>query len=111
MLRVGARQEPGSSGHRKRLSRLRRRAEPEVLAAYEQGRISARKADELLYLSPAAQRQKISNLVAGQDELARRSKIAAQVIKAHIETGRRDLVGLKQDLIRALCSATTSSHA
>jgi len=43
-----------SPGTRKRLSRIRRRAIPQVREAYENGQISAKRADLLLYL-PAEQ--------------------------------------------------------
>jgi hypothetical protein len=49
-----------SEGHRKRLSRIRRRAAKEVQEAFLAGHISARKADVLLYLEPEQQRLEIA---------------------------------------------------
>jgi hypothetical protein len=111
MHRAGARQEPGSPGHRKRLERIGRRADPSVKNALQNGFISARKADELLYLPPEIQQQKISDLLAEQTELARRGKLAVRVIKAHIDAGRHDLAGLGKDLLRELSTSSIESHA
>jgi hypothetical protein len=41
-----------SKGTRKRISRIMRRADPSVREAYQNGQLSARKADQLLYLEP-----------------------------------------------------------
>ena len=38
-----------SAGQKKRLSRIARRATPEVQKAFAEGRISARRADQLLF--------------------------------------------------------------
>ena len=110
MLRVGARQEPGSAGHRKRLSRIVRRATPEVQRAFAEGRISARRADQLLYLEPTQQLAELGRILAAQEESKRRSRIAALVIREYVQAGRRDLVSLKRDLQLALSSPTTSTH-
>lgn len=94
-----------SKGTKKRLSRIRRRAIPEVLEAFEAGKISARRADTLLCLQPDEQRAQLNALLAEQALIARRSRIAAQVIKAHVSSGRRDLTALRQDLRLALSRA------
>jgi hypothetical protein len=100
-----------SVGQKKRLSRIARRAEPEVRAAFEAGKISARRADTLLYLEPAQQLAELTRLLAVQEEAARRSRIVASIIKAHVAAGRRDLVVLDKELRTTLSSATIKSHA
>jgi len=84
--------------------RIRRRAAPEIQAAYQQGLISARRADTLLYLSAEDQRTQLNRLLAEKADMVRRSKLAAEVIKKHITAGRRDLVALRDDLRKALSS-------
>jgi hypothetical protein len=93
-----------SEGTRKRISRIMRRADPSVREALQNGQISARKADQLLYLEPAEQRDAIARILAKREALARRSKLAAAVIKAHVAAGRRDLASLRRDLQLALAS-------
>ena len=66
--------------------------------------ISARKADQLLYLPAEQQRAELARILSAQEDLARRSRIATQVIKAHVDSGRRDLAALREDLRTALCS-------
>jgi formylglycine-generating enzyme len=44
-------------------------------------------ADTLLYLPPEEQRAQLNALLAEQADIARRSRIAAEVIKAHIKGG------------------------
>ena len=56
----------------------------------------------MLYLEPERQRAELESLLAVQEEVQRRSKIAAQIIKAHVDAGRRDLVALREDLRIAL---------
>jgi len=83
---------------------------PEVLAAFEQGKISAKRADLLLYLEPHQQLSELDRLLSAQEDVARRSRIAAAVIRNHINAGRPDLAALRQDLTIAL-SSTNQSHA
>src|SRR5215469_974200 len=99
-----------SLGTRKRISRISRRAIPEVAEAYRQGRISARRADSLLYLNPIEQREKISSMLSEQNASVRREKIAASILRKHLAEGRRDLVALREDLRIALSSPNISSH-
>jgi|SRR6516162_5691596 len=100
-----------SAGQKKRLSRIARRAEPEVQAAFEAGKISARRADVLLYLPPEEQLAELNRQLSVQEAAARRSRIAAEVIKAHVAAGRRDLVALEKELRTAISSSTFASHA
>jgi hypothetical protein len=98
-----------SKGTRKRLSRIKRRAVPEVQEAFSSGqeafssgRISARRADSLLYLAPEEQRQELARLLAAHEATEHRSRIAAEVVKSYVDAGRRDLVALERDLRLAL---------
>ena len=100
-----------SPGTKKRLSRIRRRAAPEIRAAYEAGKISARRADQLLYLEPEEQRAALSRILAVRQDAQRRSKIAVEVIRTHLALGQRDLQKLRQDLKTALSSPSIQSHA
>jgi hypothetical protein len=68
-------------------------------------------ADTLLYLPPEEQRAQLNALLAEQADIARGSRIAAEVIKAHIDAGRRDLRVLREDLRIALCSPPASGIA
>jgi hypothetical protein len=96
---------------KKRLSRIRRRATVEVQAAYTAGKISARKADQLLYLPEDRQRAELERILSDQEDIKRRRKIAVEVIRRHLALGRRDLVALQEDLNRALASLTVKTHA
>jgi hypothetical protein len=91
-----------SLGTKKRLSRIRRRATQEVRAAFEAGKISARRADTLLYLEPKEQLAELEHLLAVREDARRRSKIAAEIIRRHLALGQRDLQKLRQDLKTAL---------
>ena len=91
-----------SEGTRKRISRIARRATPLVREAFKAGKISVRRADQLLYLQPDQQRAELSRLLAVREEAARRSRIAAEVIRRHVNTGNRDIVALRRDLQLAL---------
>jgi hypothetical protein len=93
------------SGTTKRLSRIARRAIPEVAAAYRQGLISARKADELLYLPPLEQLEALNRFLAERTERQRRSQVAAKVLHEYITRGCLDLIALRRDLETALAPA------
>jgi hypothetical protein len=100
-----------SEGTRKSLSRIRRRATPQVQEAYRSGKISARRAAQLLYLEPSQQLAELDRILATQEKIRHRSRIAAQVIKEHLGRKSKDLVALREDLTRALCSSTNPTHA
>jgi hypothetical protein len=91
-----------SPGTKKRLSRIRRRALPAVREAFERGEISGKRADLLLCLPEGAQAAELDRILRAQEEQARRSTIAARVIKEYVEAGRHDLVMLQKDLRHAL---------
>ena len=74
-----------SAGTKKRLSRIRRRATPEVQAAFESGQISGRRADTLLYLKPQEQLAELNRLLSARADVTRRSQIAVQVIREHLK--------------------------
>jgi hypothetical protein len=97
-----------STGTKKRISRIARRATPEVQKAFTDGKISARRADTLLYLEPEQQLTELNHLLSVQEEAARRSRIAAEVIRQYVQCGKRDLVALRADLQLALSSVLNS---
>ena len=94
-----------SPGTKKRINRILKRAIPEVVRAYQEGRISARKADQLLYLSAQEQLAECKRILTAQEDAARRSRIAATVIRQYVHDGKRDLAGLRKDLQLALSTA------
>src|SRR5262249_45332077 len=73
-----------SVGTKKRIARIRRRAIAEVLEAYQQGRISARRADILLYLPQDEQRAELGRILSLQEDTKHRNKIAVEVIRRHL---------------------------
>jgi hypothetical protein len=95
-----------SIGTKKRISRIARRAAPEVQKAFADGQINARRADTLLYLEPEQQLVELEHLLSVPEEAARRSRIAAAVIRRHVNTGSRDLMALREDLKTAISSFT-----
>jgi hypothetical protein len=76
-----------------------------VAAAYRQGLISARKADELLYLPPLEQLEALNRFLAERTERQRRSQVAAKVLHEYITRGCLDLIALRRDLETALAPA------
>jgi hypothetical protein len=73
-----------------------------VQQAYEAGVITARKADALLYLEPEHQLVELNRILSAREEAARRSRVAAAVLREYLARGCRDLIALRQDLERAL---------
>jgi hypothetical protein len=69
-----------------------------VAQAYHQGLLSARKADELLYLPPAQQLSELNQILSDRQEVVRRSRIAAGVLRDYIHRGCCDLIALRADL-------------
>ena len=86
-----------SLGTTKRISRIRRRAIPEVLEAYERGAISAKRADLLLYLPKAEQALELKRRLNEAYEREARPRLVADAIKSYLDglNGKRvDLVEL-----------------
>jgi hypothetical protein len=83
-----------SPGTRKRLSRIKRRAIPEVREAYKNGQISAKRADLLLYLRPQEQRAELERRLSEAKEREERHRRTAEVIKSYLNT----LEGKRPDL-------------
>jgi hypothetical protein len=73
-----------------------------VAQAYHQGLLSARKADELLYLEPERQLSELNKILSAREEAIRRSQVAANVLREYITRGCRDLIALRQELETAL---------
>jgi len=79
-----------SPGTRKRLSRIRRRAIPEVCEAYENGAISARMADTLLYLPAEEQAAELERRLSAAKARERKHQLVAAVIRSYLkELGER----------------------
>ena len=100
-----------SAGTRKRISRINRRATAEVRTAYEAGQISARRADQLLYLRPSKQRRELDRLLTESSDRERRYRVAAEVIERYLETRQTqpiDIQGVAQQ-IRAAIGVTKIS--
>ena len=85
-----------------RVNRIKRRGTPAIREAFESGRITARRADILLHLEPTQQAAELAALLAKQDRVCLRSKIAAEVINEHLRSGRPDLQVLQIHLRQAL---------
>jgi hypothetical protein len=85
-----------------RVNRIERRGIPAIREAFESGRITARRADFLLHLEPARALSELTALLAKQDRIRLRSKIAAGVINEHLRSGRPDLQVLQTHLRQAL---------
>ena len=81
-----------------RVNRINRRGSEAIRAAFSERKISARRADILLHMEPEAAATELALRLSRQEEIAARSKIAAQVIREHLAAGRRDLVALSTDL-------------
>jgi hypothetical protein len=98
-----------SSGTAKRLSRIRRRAIPEVREAFERGEISAKRADLLLYLPKAEQAAELTRRLSEANEREERHRLVAAAIKTYLKT----LDGRKVDLLELggiIRAALTHSH-
>lgn len=94
-----------SPGHIKRLSRIRRRAIPAVRQAYENGDISARMADTLLYLSPAKQAAELQRRLTETAERERKHRLVAEAIRKYLDelgTRKVDLLELAKAIREAL---------
>ena len=90
-----------------RLNRIARCASPAIREAYEQGKISTRRADILLHMEPGRAESTLATILAKQDQIAARSPVAVKIIREHLLLGRRDLVALASDLRAALSTEQT----
>ena len=89
----------------KRDRRIRRRALPEVTEAYHSGAISARRADTLLYLSPARQRIELARILSAAAQRQNVSRLVADTIRGYLDNlgdRRLDLNELNRTLKEAL---------
>jgi hypothetical protein len=94
-----------SLGTTKRISRIRRRALPEVRQAYDRGDISARMADILLYLPATEQAAELERRLAEIAEREQKHATVAQTIRKYLDgLGERkvDLVELTKIIKEAL---------
>jgi predicted HTH domain antitoxin len=96
----------------KRQKRIEKRAAPETVQAYRQGLISLRKADQLLYLSPARQRTELERRLSEARERENRNRLVAQTIGTYLRDlgdKRVDLARLSQIIREALNHVTTAA--
>jgi hypothetical protein len=70
----------------KRHQRIERRASPPVLEAYRAGRITARRADILLYLPAAEQAAELERRLSEVHEREERQRAVASAIKRYLDT-------------------------
>ena len=92
-----------SVGHIKRVSRIGRRAIPEVRQAYEAGLISARRADVLLYMSPKRQAAALNALLTERQRRESQSRLVAITVETYLKA----LNGRKVDLAETRSKRTT----
>jgi hypothetical protein len=74
-----------SPGQTKRISRIRRRASPEVREAYENGLISAKRADLLLYKSHSEQAAELERRFAEIAEREQKHATVARTIREYLD--------------------------
>jgi hypothetical protein len=93
-----------SSGQKKRLSRIRRRAIPAVREAYEKGLISARRADDLLYLQKRQQAKQLAAILNERKNRERTARLAAEAINSYLasNSGKVDLMELGRRIRAAI---------
>ena len=93
-----------SPGQQKRISRIRRRAIPSVRQAYENGLISARKADDLLYLPKLDQAKELAVILNERETRERTAHLAAETINEYLasHTEKIDLAELGQRIRAAI---------
>jgi hypothetical protein len=94
-----------SAGQIKRISRIKRRAIPEVAQAFQEGKISAKRADLLLYLKPTEQKAELEPRLSEAHERERKHRLVAEAIRGYLDglDGRRvDLIELAKAIRDAL---------
>jgi hypothetical protein len=79
-----------------RVSRIKRRAIPAVVAAFEAGKISAKRADLLLYLSKDEQAVELERRLALAHDVERKHRLVASVIKTYLDNLNGRSVDLHQ---------------
>jgi hypothetical protein len=96
-----------SSDQRKdRFLRIKRRALPAVVAAFEAGEISAKRADLLLHLPADQQAAELERRLSEAREFEARNRLVAETIRIYLAT----LNGLPPDLLelRSMIKAVLS---
>lgn len=89
---------------KKRAGRIAKRCISEVMEAIEQGYLSPSSADKVYrYLTPEEQRERIGRLRERKDRDRSRCRLVVEILRAHLDSGTRDLHDLKRDLLKALC--------
>lgn len=85
-----------NSSQIKRISRIRRRASPEVREAYENGLISAKRADLLLYKSHSEQQAELTRRLSEAHERETRHRLVADAIRTYLDSLNGRQVDLHQ---------------
>lgn len=78
-----------SPGQLKRIRRIQRKASPKVVAAYREGKISARLADTLLYLPPGQQARELTRRLKVIEKRTQVNRITAETIRRYLDTPAR----------------------
>jgi hypothetical protein len=90
----------------KRISRVRRRGSPQLVAALDAGQISIRTADTLLYLSPDEQVAQLDRRLRAVGERERKSHTVARTIRHYLDDHKDiDLEELRSFIQAALVRA------
>jgi hypothetical protein len=85
------------------MGRIARRCIPEVLAAIEGGYLSRSSADKVYrYLPQDEQRERIARLIERKDRDRTRCRAVVKILKAHVQSGTKDLHGLRKELAASL---------
>jgi hypothetical protein len=87
-----------SPGQKKRLRRIALRATEPVKDALARGEISARMGDKLLYLPAEKQQSELERILRLRSQMQQRCRAVVDVLRKHLDAGKKDLVGLKRDL-------------
>jgi hypothetical protein len=88
---------------KRRAGRIAKRCVPEVLCAIRGGYLSPSSADKVYrYLRPEEQRARVKRLVESKDRKVERCRVAVKILKAHVQSGTKDLHGLRKELAASL---------
>ena len=88
----------------KRARRIAKRCVPEVVEAVGRGYLSPSSADKIWRSLPEReQHERIKRLIERKDRDRSRCRLVVEILRAHLDSGTRDLHDLKRDLFKAFC--------
>jgi hypothetical protein len=94
----------------KRIARIERRGTSELVAAMRKRLISVRTADSLFYLPAEEQRVQLQRRLQAAEQVQRRSRLVASVIRSYLESAERiDLQALRSLIQTALARASVGN--